>query len=82
MNPTNVGGLRSRDGEVTPTSLMSCFDFKHGGKQQHGVDLAVDYFALYQDATASPGEDDAAGDVAKLFSYWQLANRGTSSAGT
>jgi len=48
----------------------------------HGLSLGADYNALYQLASRSPGDDDAAGNVFRLYGNWTLVNRGANDRGS
>ncbi len=89
--PASVGAqVRSDDAarrkpyrfEGLSRSLQPYYDFKTRINEGHGFAFGADYAALYQVASDSPGEDDAAGGVLRLFGNWTLAGRGTSDAGS
>jgi len=48
---------------------------------RYGLSLAADIYALYQRVSDSPGDEDAAGGVARLYGSWTPANRGSPDAG-
>lgn len=50
-------------------------------QRDFGLTLGADYNALYQHATESLGENDAAGNVLRLYGHWTLFNRGAPDAG-
>ena len=80
--PASVDGQLRRDAEAKPTILRSYFEFKKNLETVYGLRFGVDYNALYQYANNSPGEDDAAGGVLRLFGNWTLLNRGSDNTGT
>jgi len=51
-------------------------------ERDHGLSLGADYNALYQHASRSPGDDDAAGNVFRLYGNWTLVNRGANDRGS
>ncbi len=80
--PTSVGGTLQRDEEVEPTELDAYFTFKDTLKKRHGFAFGMDYFAVYQGASSSPGEDDAASGVFRIYGTWDLVNRKTANTGS
>ncbi|HUU71540.1 MAG TPA: hypothetical protein VMW70_02855, partial [Burkholderiales bacterium] len=61
--------------------LQPYYDFKTRLNKEHGFSFGADYNLLYQDASKSLGEDDAAGGVFRLYATWHLTGRGTSNNG-
>jgi len=51
-------------------------------RRDHGLTLGADYNALYQHATRSPEQDDAAGNVLRFYGTWTLVNRGAADQGS
>jgi len=51
-------------------------------ERERGLSLGADYNALYQHASQSPGDDDAAGNVFRLYGHWSLVNRGANNRGS
>lgn len=58
------------------------FDFKSKVQEDYGFAFGFDYNALFQAATASPGEDFAAGGVVRFFGRWTLLGRESKHTGT
>ena len=80
--PSSVGGTLNRDAKVKAGRFKDFFDAKARIKDEHGFSFGVDYFALYQKASESPGEDDAAGGVLRLYGNWELVGRGSKNTGS
>jgi porin len=80
--PNSVGVTLQRDDEVEPTELASYFAFKDSVANSIGLSFGFDYFALYQGASSSPGEDGAASGVVRAFGTWKLVNRGSDDTGS
>ena len=80
--PNSVGITLQRDAEVDPTELASYFAFKDSVANSIGLSFGFDYYALYQGASSSPGEDDAASGVFRAFGTWKLVNRGSDNTGS
>ncbi len=55
--------------------LRPYYDFKAKLQDRYGVAFAVDYNLLYQHASPSLGEKDAAGGVLRLFGTWTVLGR-------
>ena len=62
---------------VMERALRPVYAFKERLSTRHGLTLGTDYNALYQGATASLGEDEAAGGVFRLYGHWTALGRGT-----
>jgi len=62
--------------------LAPYFDFKARLQEDHGLSFGMDYTALYQGASDSPGEDSAASGIFRLFGNWTLTGRGTQNTGS
>ena len=62
--------------------LKPYFDWKGRIKEQHGLALGSDYTVLYQAASESPGEKDAASGILRLFGTWTALGRGTGNTGS
>ena len=58
------------------------FDFKGRLNNKLGLAFGLDYTAIYQIATESPGEDDAAGGIFRFFGSWTLFGRDSGNTGT
>jgi len=80
--PSSVGGALRRDEKSKARTLTSYFDFKDRLKKEHGFGFGVDYFALYQRASSSPGEDEAGGGAFRVFGQWDLVKRGSANTGS
>lgn len=80
--PNSVGGTLKKDAEVKTTVLIPYFDFKEKVNKNYGLAFGLDYNALFQAATASPGDDTAAGGAVRFFGRWTLLGRGSGNTGT
>ena len=86
--PNSVGGQLKKDGEATAAVPLSddllepYFDYKERLEKDYGFAFGVDYNALFQVATESPGEGTAAGGVFRLFGQWTLIGRDSGNPGT
>jgi porin len=60
------------------------FDWKRGISEKYGLEIGLDYSALYQGASdVLPGaEDQAASGALRIFGRWTLFGRGTKNHGT
>ena len=56
-------------------------NFKKRVDDQYGLLFGFDYNALFQAATESLGDDQAAGGVSRLFAQWTLAGRDSENTG-
>ncbi len=88
--PSSVGAVIEEDARVRETqyrfqdlqrNLKPYFDFKSELDASYGLSFGFDYTALYQVASASPGEKDAAGGIFRAFGVWTLTGRGTRDTG-
>jgi len=79
--PASVGGQIQSDTEpkaplvrldMASAALRSYHDFKERVKSQYELTFGIDYILLYQHASKSPGEQNAAGGALRLFGSWQL----------
>jgi len=57
------------------------FDFKTRLAENHGFNFGTDYTALYMKASRSPGEDEAASGIYRLYGSWDLIGRDTPNVG-
>ena len=89
--PSSVNAQIRSDREVKQTpfrftglsgQMQPYYDFQARIKQENGLAFGADYNALYQHASDSPGEDDAAGGVIRLFANWTMTGRGTPRTGS
>jgi porin len=72
--PDAVGNL-VQEREVKP-------DLRERLKKEHGLDMGVDYSAVYLQASDSlEDDDDAAGGMLRFFGTWDVVGRGTKSNG-
>jgi porin len=51
-------------------------------RRDHGLSLGTDYNVLYQYAGRSPAQNDAAGNVLRLYGTWSVVNEGAADAGS
>jgi porin len=82
--PASVGGQIQSDTEAkapvvrldeTPAALQSFRDFKERVQSDYGLTFGIDYNLLYQHASKSPGEQNAASGALRLFGSWQLLDQ-------
>jgi porin len=73
--PTQLGEIKTEREKAAPAWPSP------PSLDQYGLSLAGDMYALYQQVSASPGDDSAAGGVARLFGAWTPVNRGSPDAG-
>ena len=78
--PSSVAGTIRRDKGVTPL-VETYFDFKERLEKDRGLEYGLDYLPIYQRASDSPGERNAADGVVRLFTRWEAVNRGTENNG-
>ena len=79
------GTLRDADVDRKPLvairslerAFQPWFDWKHRLKDRYGLSFGIDYTVLYQSATASLGEDHAAGGIFQVPIKWDFVGRGT-----
>lgn len=50
--------------------------WKNGAAERTGFNWGLDYSALFVGVNSSPGEDNAAGGMVRIFGYWDLVNGG------
>jgi porin len=63
-------------------TLKPWFDWKGGVAKKTGLGFSLDYQALYQKASTSPGEDEAAGGIFRFYGSWTLLGREGGSTGS
>ena len=86
--PSSVGGSLKKDHEAEPAMdsgrmlLEPYFGFKKRVADAYGFSFGFDYNALYQAASASLGEETAAGGVLRVFGRWLLVGTGSENTGT
>jgi len=78
--PSSVSGTIRRDKRVKPL-LDTYFEFKDELEKNRGLEYGFDYLPIYQRASDSPGERNAADGVVRLFTRWEAVNRGTENNG-
>ena len=61
--------------QAIPAALRSYAAFKDRLRDEYGLAYGMDYNLLYQHPAESPGEQNAAGGVLRLFGTWMLFNR-------
>lgn len=85
--PGSVGGTLNRDSEAEPAvalergPLDGWFAFKERLNRDHGFAFGLDYNALWQGASQSPGRNQAAGGALRIFGQWTLLGRGSEDVG-
>ena len=86
--PSSVRGTIDKDRETEAAVpfrvrfLNEYIDFKKRVEKEHAFAFGFDYNALYQVATESLGEDDAAGGAFRAFGHWTLVGRDTEDRGS
>jgi porin len=91
--PTSVGAQLEEDDEVKEPAIripaidkffQPWFDWKRRLNENYGLQLGLDYNALYQGAseTLPNKEDKAASGALRFFGRWTLVNRETKNTGT
>jgi len=55
------------DLDETPSTFQSYGDFKARLREEYGLTIGMDYNMLFQHASESPGEENAAGGVFRFF---------------
>jgi porin len=87
--PTSVGGQLAEDAEVVPQFRLQglqdffgpWFQLKERVNQCNGLQFNIDESMLYQVATDSLGETDAASGLVRVYGQWELLGRGSSDPG-
>ena len=87
--PSSVGGQLAEDASVAPQfrlpglqdHFQPWFDFKSRVDEHLGLQFNVDESILYQVATDSLGENDAASGLVRFYGQWELFGRGTDAPG-
>jgi len=91
--PTSVGEQLREDDELKEPAFRfpkfhaffkPWFGWKKELNDKHGLQLGLDYNALYQGASATlpDNEDNAASGALRFFGRWDLVGRGTKNIGT
>jgi porin len=89
QNPVDISNQLERDsrdregGLLVPVAdlLQNWDSFKDGLDRRYGLQFEIDYQALYQSASSSPGDSEAASGWLGLFGIWKLTGRGTEHPG-
>ena len=87
--PSSVGGQLAEDASVAPQfrlqglqdHFQSWFDFKSRVNEHIGLQFNIDESILYQVATDSLGENDAASGLVRFYGQWELLGRGSDNPG-
>ena len=89
--PSSVGANLKEDNEIRKPffrlegidkALKPWFDWKGDLNKKYGFSFGLDYSALGQIATASPGEDNAAGGIFRFFGNWTVFGRDSGNTGS
>jgi len=89
--PSSVGAQLKVDSARGPTpyrfepltrALEPYYAFKDRLNESHGLAFGGDYSTLYQAASDSPGEDDGAAGVLRVYGTWVLTGRGAGNSGS
>jgi porin len=89
--PGSVGGQIQSDTEpkapvvrldIASAAQRSYHDFKERVESEYGLTFGIDYNLLYQHASKSPGEENAAGGALRLFGIWQLLDQDSGHPGS
>ncbi|MGB5611054.1 MAG: carbohydrate porin [Sedimenticolaceae bacterium] len=65
------------DRDETPSTFQSYDDFKARLREEYGLTIGMDYNMLFQHASESPGEENAAGGVFRFFGRWTVLGEET-----
>lgn len=68
-------------GHTIQDALGPYYAFKRRLKDRYGLAIGMDYNALYQGATASLSDREAAGGVFRLYGHWTVFGRGAPTTG-
>jgi len=89
--PGSVGSMLREDNELKQPLLRlrvlddifkPWFEFKNKVKERTGLSFGTDYTSIYQVATKSPGEDDTAGGIWRIFGNWTLLGKESGNTGS
>jgi porin len=89
--PSSVGANLKEDNEIRKpffriegidNALKPWFDWKGDLNKKYGFSFGLDYSALGQMATDSPGEDSAAGGIFRFFGNWTVIGRDSGNTGS
>jgi porin len=67
---------------VIDRALKPWFDWKGSLNENYGLSFGLDYTALVQAVTESPGEDSAAGGIFRFFGNWTVIGRDSGNTGS
>ena len=73
---------KSRDRNYIDDALKPWFDFKSHLKEKYGLNLGIDYTALFQRSSNDTGENIAAGGIFSIFGKWTLLGRKSNNTGS
>jgi porin len=88
---SSVAGQLEADDQVVETAfrfdgvqraLEPYFAFKQRMQEEHGLAFGTDYTGLYHAVSDSPGEDDAASGIFRVFGTWTVVGRGEKDTGS
>ena len=89
--PNSVGAQLEEDNEekvpllripVIDQALKPWFDWKGNLNKNYGLSFGLDYTALGQAVTDSPGENGAAGGIFRFFGNWTVVGRDSGNTGS
>lgn len=88
--PSSVGGQLVEDATVAPQyrwqklhdNFQSWYDYKSGVNNRTGLQFNIDESMFYQGATASPGRNEGASGLVRVYGQWELLGRGTGHSGS
>lgn len=80
--PSSVSGQINRDTQHKSEFMQSYFDFKTQLKKNSGFTYGIDYFTIFQTATASLGDKSAFSGVFRTYGSWNLAGKKSGNTGT
>jgi porin len=73
---------RASDPLYTSRLLAPMREWRDNLGGQTGLNMSLDYSALYMHVSESLGEDDASGGMVRFFGYWDLVDRGGPNKGS
>lgn len=80
--PSSVGvQIKSKPKDDSTQTIQSYYQFKDKIKEEYGLAFGVDYHMLYQAASKSLGEDQAAGGIIRFYGTWELVGRDSEDKG-
>lgn len=81
-SPSSVAGQINRDAQHKSEFLQSYFDFKTQLKKKSGFTYGIDYFSIFQTATASLDDKSAFSGVFRTYGSWNLVGKKSGNTGT